>query len=323
MTAQEYIQSKLEELRTPIQAAAPPTDEAALVEAIYKLVTSKKFRKYSLSPELAEHIKGAIQLSVSKQEPINFTLVFGAYKLWRFEETPEADWAELFALMYYTKWLQLICALYAPGVWFDFFSEAVIVPRMNNIPAEDTAAYQASFERLLQFIKPYQPDNLRMTFNRVIDQYESQAAFDKELAQQLQALAASLEGGLPVLDDEKRARLDLNVHVTPEQAADPQWREKVMLLHDAYSQMSGRRPYFRRPDKIGVAVTRHPSMLALGTTKDSIVKFWVGVGALRPHEDSYRQVILSPHQLETTKATWQPVEIPGLTGKNFHRIRVT
>lgn len=321
MTAQEYIQSKLKELRGPINLDKPDSDEQ-LAEAVFKLLTSKKFRKYSLGTEHAEHIKSSIKLNIKNKEPIKATLVFGGYKLWRLDESPEVDWAELFSLIYYTNWMKPICDIYDAGVWLDFFSDDVIVPKMNNVPPDGTKAYQQSFGQLLEFIKQYQPQNLNMTLNRVGDQYESYEAFEKDLAEQEESISNSLEGGLPSLDAIARATLDLNVRTTPEQENDPQWREKVQLMHDSYAQVKGRRPYYRHPDKLNIMTTPFNGMLSVGTTKDSIMKFWIGAGVLRPNGDSYRQIILSPNQLKNSKTEFEQVSIEELSGKNFNKIRV-
>ncbi|MCA9333279.1 hypothetical protein KDA00_05410 [Candidatus Saccharibacteria bacterium] len=321
MTAQEYIQSKLDSLDT-LTGINKPKSESELVDFIYSKVTSKKFRKYSLSPEASDHIKSSITKNVQAGDPIKATLVFGGYKIWRFEESPEVDWAELFSFMYYTNWMKPICEVYKPGVWYDFYSDDVIVPVINNVSPEDTKSYRQSFEQLLKFIKPYQPNNLDMTYNRVGDQYESFQKFQKDLDEQMKDLSDSLEGGYPDIDELSRSIVELNVKLTPEQETDPLWREKVQLTHDAYMKVSGRRPYYRTPDKFNIMTTPFNGMLSVGTTKDSIMKFWIGTGALKPKDDSFRQIILSPNQLQNANFTWQDIDIGKLKGKNFKRIRV-
>jgi len=323
MKPQDYIQSKLNALANPL-GMAKPSDEEQLTQEILRLTLSKKFRKYSVGPDPLEHIKASVEANVKHREPIKFVLPFGAYKLWRLDETPEADWAELFTMMYFTKWLKPICEIYEPGVWFDFFSDDVIIPRMNNIPAEDLAAYKSSFQAVLNFIKPFQPENMRMTLSRVIDQYDGQADFDKDYEQQLAKLRASLDGGLPVLDEADKAMIELNVKASPEQLKDPEWREKVKLIHDSYASVNGRRPYYRPLEmrKIMVVTTPLWGMLSVGSTKDSTMKFWIGAGALKPGGGSFRQVILSPNQLEKTKSHVEAVDIENLEGKNFCSIRI-
>jgi hypothetical protein len=324
MTAQEYIQSKLNDLRTP-QGLQAPHDADELVEAIVTALLSKKFRKYSANPELIDHVYAAVRMHVEKNEPINITFFHGAYKLWRLEESPEPDWAELFSLMYYSNWVKPVCELYAPGVWFDFFVDDTIVPKLNNVPLEDIQTYISSYQKLMDFLKAYQPANLNMTITPVSSQFPSAAAFEESLQRNLEQLTNELPDGLPSLSDADKATIELNVRTTDEQLKDPKWREKVSRLHDAYMRTKAEPGYHKnRADKILAFVQPLPSgvMLSVGTTKDSIMKFWVGVGVLKRREDSFRQIIMSWQQLQTAEFATEDVHVEGLSGKNFGRIRI-
>jgi len=323
MTAQEYLESKLNDLKMPLGFKVP-ADKEKLAEAIFKIVMSKKFRKYSANSELVEHIKNAIRVNIEDNKPINLTFLHGAYKLWRLEESPEVDWAELFSLAYYTNWLRPICEIYEPGVWFDFFVDDLIVPKIDNIDIKDIETYINSYQKLIDSLKAYQPPNFKMTITRVGDQFESPAAFDASLEKNVQKLQSTLPGGLPKLDERQLAMVELNVKTNADQLKDPKWREKVHLIHDGYMATKAEPGYHKnRPEKILVFSNLLPSgtVIAVGTTKDSVMKFWIGAGVLKPRDDSFRQIILSPSQLETAHFKWETVEL-GLPGKNFHKIRV-
>jgi hypothetical protein len=110
----------------------------------------------------------------------------------------------------------------------------------------------------------------------------------------------------------------------PEQLADPRWREKVELIHSAYMNVKGATGYSTASNKIRVFTQPFPNgtCIAVGATKDSIAKFWVGVGALKPRDSDYRQLVLSPRQLEDARLTFEAVVIDGLEGRNFKKIRV-
>jgi hypothetical protein len=323
MTTQEYIRSALNQLKEPI-VLPQPKNQSELVDIIFKFITSKKFRKYSLTEAYALHIKTSIQENVQAGKPINLTFLGGCYKLWRLDEAPESDWAELFAHIYFSRWTKPVCAVYEPGVWFDFFLDDIIVPRINNIPESDVEAYRASRQKLLDFLKSYQPNNLHMTLTGVGSLFGSKEEYESLLEQNIEKLASELPGGLPMLTEAQAAMTGLNVKVTPEQLADPKWREKVELIHSAYMRTKNATGYSTASDKIKVFTQPFPNgtCIAVGTTKDSIAKFWAGVGALKLRDDSYRQLVLSPSQLEKVAFTWEPIEIDGLTGKNFTRIRV-
>lgn len=322
MTAQDYIQTKLNELKQPT-ITEKPANKAKLGDAIYRALMSKKFRKYAASEELQAHVRSAIKLNVENNEPINITFLHGAYKLWRLEESPEVDWAELFSLMYYTRWVKSICEIYEPGVWFDFFVDDLIVPKLDNVPLEDIRTYIQTYQQLIDFLKPYRPPNLKMTINTVGDQFESAEAFDQSLQRSLEKLTMETPGGLPELTDAQRAMVELNTKVTEEQSKDPLWREKVFHLHNAYSSVKAEPGYHKgRPEKILGFTSSLPMAIAVGSTKDSVAKFWVGVGALKPAGDEYRQIILSPSQLDNASFTKEPVAINGLGGRNFETVRV-
>lgn len=324
MTPQEYLQSKLDELKQPaVLEKQIETDE--LMAQIFKFMMSKKFRKYSANDDLIAYIHNAIKINVEKNEPINFTFLHGAYKLWRLEESPEADWAELFSLIYYSNWVKPICEIYEPGVVFDFFVDDLIVPKLDNVALSDIETYITSYQKVIDFLKAYQPSNLKMTITRVGDQFDSPEAFNASLAANLKKLTADTPGGLPVLTETQKAMVELNTKVTDEQLKDPNWQAKVYHLHNAYMGTKAEPGYHKgRPEKILVFTQPLPSgtTISVGTTKDSVMKFWVGAGTLKPKADSYRQIIMSPKQLESADFSWHDVHLAGLDGKNFHKIRV-
>jgi len=318
MTSKEFIEYRLNELKAKDKTI--PKEE--LVDFIYKAIMSKKFRKFSIIPEYQEHIKKVITESVRDDLPIKLSFPFGGYKLWRFEETPEVDWAELFTLMYYSKWLKPICEVHKAGVVFDFASDDMIVERMNNIPVEDTKEYKKSFENLVKFLENYIPKNLKFTFTPISSFY-SEEEFEKDLADKIEKKKAEF-GGLPVLDNRKKGMVELNVKLNPDQDKDPLWREKIELMHQAYYSVDKRRPYNRAKDKI--LVFPNPvgdgKSIAVGTTKTSVAKFWVGIGALKKKDNEFIEYVLSPSQIETTKSDFEPIVIEGLIGKNFNKIRI-
>jgi hypothetical protein len=320
MNAQEYILSQLNKVRTthaPLRTQN--TDE--LKSEILRLLLSKKFRKYSANEALIEHCKKAIAGHVDRGEPINITFLHGAYKLWRLEESPRVDWAELFSLMYYTNWVKNICAVYEPGVWFDFFVDDWIIPKLDNVPQTDIDNYLESYNSLLVFLKSYQPKNLKMTVTTVGSRFESKEAFDLVLNENLKKLN---EIGASTPNNQQMAMIELNVKTTPEQEADPLWREKIWQLHNAYGGTKKSTGYHYRPDKILAFTQPLPSgtTISVGTTKSSVMKFWVGVGALNRKGESYVETILSHSQLRTTRTTKEDVNISGLEQKNFKDIRI-
>ncbi len=320
MSAKEYIESKLDELKSR-ESHAKIKSGQNLEDFILEVITSKKFRKYKINPiEYIDHIKGSISHSIKNNLPIRLVFPFGGYKLWRLEETPEADWAELFSMMYFAKWLKPIALAYKPGVYFDFSSDDVVVERMNNISKSDTERYAKSFKDVIGFLERFLPENFKFTLTPV-SSYYSEVEFENELKEKISEMEGQL-GGLPVLDERHRKMVELNVKLNPDQDKDPLWKEKVELLHQSYYTLSKRRAYNRSKEKILAFCYRMDNCVAVGTTKTSIAKFWPGVGGLVKNGDDFDQHVLSPSQAGDKDFKWEEISISGLEGKNFHKIRV-
>lgn len=317
MTAQQYIQEELEKLK---EFNPREIDKTNLADEIFRLLMSKKFRKYAASSQLIEQMKTAIKLNIENNQPINVTFPHGAYKLWRLEEAPLPDWAELFTAMYYTKWLKPICEIYKPGVWFDYFVDDLIVPILDNILLKDVENYISEYQKLLDFLKPYQPKNFKMTITPFETLFSSREVFQKSLQENIEKLSLAN----PEFKEEDLIVVELNAKPTHEQLKDTHWREKIRLIHDAYIVMKRDLGYYFKPAKIPIFSQPLASgrFLAVGVTKTSIAKFWVGIGVLKKLEDDYIEYVLSPKQIELHKFTNEPITFKELDSKNFKSIKI-
>lgn len=317
MTPKEFIEERLNNLKTEKASVKEFKSKEELADFIFKTIMSKKFRKFSVGSETKEKIKKAIDLNIEKNEPIKIALPYGTYKLWRFEESPEVDWAELFSMIYFARWLKPITEVYKPGAWFDFCGDDAILELINNIPEEDTEKYKKSMRTLIKFIQPYLPDNLKYTFSPVGERYASKEEFLEDLEEKVQELKNK---NLILLTKEKREKIIFNIKPKEGEKID---FEKNRLLHDAYMAVSKRRPHHKANDKIVICSTPFGgTSLPIGTTKTSVVKFQTGVGVLKKKGNTFIEYIYSPTQLESSKFQKEEVNIKGLNLKNFKRIRI-
>lgn len=288
---------------------------------------SKKFRKFA-APELNKTtIHAEIEARVAANEPIVFNFPFGGYKLWRLEESPEADWGEIFSIIYYARWLKPICNIYAPGVRFVFRIDEVVVEKLNNIPVSETETYRKSFERVLEFVKAYIPENLVFEVFLERSRYGSYEDFEKELQVEIDALRAQRAQSPQPLSEGERKSIELNVRLRPGQESEPNWQEENDLIHIAYytlqeNKVHPRKHYMNEGIVAFPFLFDTPNLVAVGTTKASVAKFWVGVGALKRKKDEYLEVVLSPGQLAKSSFIWEPMGLPGLEGKSFSKIRI-
>jgi hypothetical protein len=313
MTAKEYIEQRLKGIKDK-----KVKREGNLADFIFATIMSKKFRKYSVNPIANDMVRKAIELNIQNNEPIKIAIPYGAYKLWRLEESPEPDWAELFAMIYYAYWLKPITDVYEKGVWFEFCGDDAILELMNNIPEADTEKYKKTFRDLIAFIQPYLPENFKYTFNPVGERYASKEEFLADLNEKIKELEQ--KGEIPL--SERNIEM-MKFNIRPKEGEEIDF-QKNRILHDAYMDVSKRRPAHKAPDKIIICCTPFGdrTSLPMGTTKTSVVKFQTGAGVLKKEGDSFMEYIYSPSQLETAKTIFESVSISGLSGKNFGKIRI-
>lgn len=320
MTAKEYIVSRIEALATPI--IVEDIGSQKLEDVIYARVISKKFRKLKPGKECVELTKKAIELCVKEGKPITIFQLFGGNKLWRFDEAPEIDWAELFSFIYFIEWCRLIASVYKPGVHYVYFSQDISVESLNNLPRSETDRYSESFKVMLKWLDPYLPSNIKVSYQRHYDLFENPHDYDQEIEEAKKIVLANNNGKLPVLDEKMKAATELNVRLNPEQDTDPKWREKVELEHQAIFKTKTLQEPMNNPYKIWTCPTYYPDSVVTGSTKRSLAKFWAAVGALEKDGEDFHEVVLTPKQLAETKFNWEDISIEGLTGKNFKKIRI-
>jgi hypothetical protein len=320
MTPKDYILSTLETLKAPIQMEN--IGNASLEDAIYSKVMSKKFRKVKPGDSAVKLTRQAISLLVKEKKPIRIFEMFGGNKLWRFDEAPEIDWAELFSFTYFSRWARHIASVYEPGVIFEYFSQDISVERLNNVPRSKTDKYSKTFISMLDFVKQYLPGNISFIYTRHHDLFENPNDYYKEIKEAKQQLLRQNNGKFPEMTDAMKAATELNVKLNPGQDKDPLWREKVEWEHQAIFITRTLKKVDDDPKKIWTCPTYYPDSVVTGSTKRSFAKFWAAVGVLEPKNDSFAELVLTPRQLESAKFDWYDVDIKGLEGKNFKRVRV-
>lgn len=320
MTEQQYIRSLLEGLASP-----EPTchiGATALEDAIFAKVMSSKFRKLRADDAAVRITRSAIAHAMAHGAPIKVGLLFGGNKLWRFDEAPEVDWAELFSLVYYLRWMKSIAGVWGPGATFEYCSQDISVESLNNVSREESERYTVGFRRMLEWIEPYLPPRVTVTYRRLADEYADRSEYEAELATAKELVLANHAGELPALSAAQKLATELNVRLRPGQAEDPQWREKVELEHLAIFETRSLQPYLHDTTLIPTCPSRMDAVIITGSTRKSIAKFWAAVGALERTGGEYLDVVLTPRQLASARFEWHDVHVEGLHGRNFSRIRV-
>src|SRR3989344_2016170 len=158
--------------------------EKDLVGFILRKIIRKKFRKGKLYPNTQKTIYEKVSFRVKKNLPIHFVVPFGGYKHFWNPSHPEPDWAELFNFRFLTEFVSPIVSAYEPGVFLEYISEDLILPRMNNYPPDSLEQYAIAFKKLLDRYSKNLPKNLKIDYFRVGDKHDKDkiiAAVDKLL----------------------------------------------------------------------------------------------------------------------------------------------
>jgi len=319
MKAQDFIVSRLEKLKQAEQLL--DVEPSKLEEVILSRVLSKKFRKLKADDATIGVCKKAIHYAVENKVPVRLNSLFGGNKLWRFDEAPEPDWAELFNLIYSARWMKYIASVYKYGAEFEYYSQDVSVERLNNVSHEEADQYSKVFRELLKWLEQYLPDRVIINYKRQADNYSDLSEYEKEIEEAKSRMLSKNKGKLPKLSKAQKLATELNVRLKPGQDSDPEWREKVELEHQAIFETKTLAPYLVDETMIPTCPTYYEGLIVTGSTKYSIAKFWAGVGALQPSGDSFKDLVLTPKQLKAAKSKWQDVDL-GISGKNFTKIRI-
>ncbi len=334
MSPQEYLESKLRECA---HYDFSPQDQEnlktlGLKSFLFQQITRKDFRRWKLPDPARERIDKALEFCISKKVPILFRFRFGGYKLWRLETAPEVDWAEFFTLAYYSEYLAPVIAAHKPGVKFLFMSDDVFVERLDNISKSDTEAYYKSFQQLCAEFKKYAPEDFSIEMKRHSDLYDSPEELDKELGMKMREIEGTWrEEQTPEKLKSSLVTSALNIRwggvrdLTKLSEAERQKMiERGAIMHDALVQLPTIRAFSdSNPGMIFVFTTPFPTVVSIGTTRASIVKFWVGTGVLEERDGKYIDHILSPSQIKKLREIpLQGASVNLIPLRNFSSIKI-
>jgi hypothetical protein len=274
MTAQEYIEKRIKLLKTPVSYVEDLSDEERAAQIKMRLLT-KKFRKIKATQDCIEVIDRVVKRAIETKTPIVLSTLFGGNKLWRFEEAPEIDWAELFNLFYYIDWAKTITPLHSPGVILDYYSQDVSVESLNNIPRAETDRYSASYRMMIEWLRPYMPEGVQIRYRRHYEDFTDPSTYYDELKVAKATILNENNGRYPTMSEQMRTATQMNVRLRPEQETDPLWQEKVELEHQAIFRTPTLGKLFAEQDRISLCPTDYEgsNSIITGSTKRSYAKF--------------------------------------------------
>jgi len=276
---------------------------------LFSKVASKKFRKSKLSPECEIRIKKAIHFAVSHNDPIQFILPAGGYKLWSLPSAPEANWAEFFNVAHIIKYLAPLVAAYPQGAHFSYYLFTNLMQISDNLSPEDVSKYMDSFQAIISLFKPYLPSNITISIVKDTDFY-SQQEYEHIFSSSLKE-AQEIFDSFPAEKKEKYLKSStLNIKWRGASDwtmfSDKERAEKIQF--GALSEVAGGADFFPKikkwvfqEDKIIIFPSAKKEFIGIGSTSGSITKHWTGVGILEEENGRFYERILAPSQYEVAK----------------------
>lgn len=333
MTIQTYLKQELRNCsRTHLKTSDQELlSQLGMQQFIQRKLTSKKFRKYALTPECYQRIIHAIATQVGKQLPLNVVYPQGGYKLWRLPSSPHVDWAEFFAISYVLQYLAPVLAAYQPGVELTFYMHAMLPELHDNLTTKEIDEYIRSFEALLVEFRRYLPKNCSIRLLRDLDIY-SREEYIEAARIGIESVRTEYPNWPNAKKQAYRKMAELNIKWNGRE----DWtrlttaQKENKILQAAYYEAGATTRLVRvgqaikSPDTILLFNTGMRDFIGIGTTKASIAKYWVGVGALKQKDGGWQSLILSPKQYETALANHPKSVSTSLIGHlpNFDRIMV-
>jgi hypothetical protein len=306
-------------------------------EWLYGKLTRKKFRKAAVHTDTEIDLKKRIAGSIETNTPIKIVIPFGGFKHYWNPSQPEADWADIFNIRFIAEWVAPVLAIHSPGVEVEYFSEDVILPRMNNYPPEAIETYTSSFSNLIEFYSKIVPSNLVIKLTRAKNVYDG-----KRIIEVVEAMLPERRAAFEKLTPEEKERelkrskrsIYWNGWKDLSKLSENEKEERIIesrLIELAFYETEDTSDfldmYYVRDNNIcicfsfGLSHDNVFNQLTLGTTFASIVDFWIGRGVLLLENGKFVPTILSHQQYEDSKKNIEDVSgiIPG---KNFEIIEI-
>jgi len=166
-TKQHKIDSKLHDIIHPYYCPNPQDQDDFKKLGISKYLLKKvistngKYKRRAVNEEMIADMERKISASINKQQPIFFSVPFGAYKGWQTDSNGEPDWAEVFNLNYFYLYASEIAEYYEHGVQFTYTYQDRIMPVVSNLSRDVCSRYIQKFNELTKLFSSYNP---RITF---------------------------------------------------------------------------------------------------------------------------------------------------------------
>lgn len=290
---------------------------------------AKKFRKYSIDPQVRTDVEAKLNNIIENKLPLNFVPSFGGYKHWWAPSYPTIDWAEIFNMKFMLEYLSPICANYTGNKSsIEYESEEIILSELNNVPQSGLDEYTKTFREALKYFNGKQKI-VEMKLSLAREQYKDYN-FDK------QKLLARIEEMMPEYtvrfnnyapDDQARriqkAKTNFKIDGIVDYSKLSDSEKEELYKHsrilneaflDADYEVRGN-DFFEKENNIPLLFSfglgpGGEAWLHIGSSKSSMTDFWAGTGILEIRENGQIvERILSRNQFESLQEKLTKVKV--------------
>jgi len=283
---------------------------------------AKKFRKYSIAPEVKTSVSEKLANIIEKKLPLTFVPSFGGYKHWWCPAYPTIDWAEIFNMKFMLEYLSPIYSNYIYNkTTIEYESEEIILSELNNVPQSGLDEYTKTFRKACDYFNRLLNNKVKLKLSLAREQYKDYN-FDKaKLLNRINEMLPEYTEKFESYSQEDKERriqkartnfkLDGVVDYTnlSEEEKEELYKKSRILNEtflDADFEVRGN-DFFEKENNIPLLFSfglgpGGETWLHIGSSHSSMTDFWAGTGILELREDgSVIERILSRNQYENIK----------------------
>lgn len=280
---------------------------------------AKKFRKYSIDPQVKLDVTEKLNNIINKKLPLNFVPSFGGYKHWWSPTYPCIDWAEIFNIKFMLEYLSPIFLNYKENkTTIEYESEEIILSELNNVPQDGLDKYTKSFKKACEYFNNILKNKTKIKLSLARDQYKNYN-FNKEkllnrINEMMPEYTARFNNYTP--EDQTRrinkARTNFKLDGVVDYTKLTDTEKEELYKHsrifneaflDADYEVRGS-DFFEKETNIPLLFSfglgpGGEAWLHIGSSKSSMTDFWAGMGILEVRENGQIvERILSRSQYE-------------------------
>lgn len=309
----DYINNKL------LKVNNLPTElNGTMIDRLF----AKKFRKYSIAPDVKVYVSEKLENILKKKLPLTFVPSFGGYKHWWCPTYPTIDWAEIFNMKFMLEYLSPIYSNYKDNkTTIEYESEEIILSELNNVPQSGLDEYTRTFRLACDYFNSLLNNKVELRLSLAREQYKDYNFDKQKLLNRINEMLPEYAERFESYDEEDKQRriqkartnfkLDGVVDYTnlSDKEKEELYKQSRILNEtflDADFEVRGN-DFFEKENNIPLLFSfglgpGGEAWLHIGSSHSSMTDFWAGTGILELREDgTIVERILSRNQYENIK----------------------